>query len=280
MKKTFILLAAALMVVACENPVIPEIQDEKPTKRVKFEINANGWEVTRALEADGVSMTDLWMFDYADGELVKTLHKVSTDADFSEPVLTMDYGEHHVYFVASRGKNPTIDGTTISWENTSDTFWKDVAITVSSAATSSVSVAMDRVSTRLRVMVNDEVPEGLTRLVITPALWYYGIDYTTGAAVEEQADAARSINIPASYVGTSGQLVVSIFGISDADEWTTDVSVEAFDGDGNNAGVVALADVPFMRNRTTVASGNLFAAGSTFSLFLNDEWLNDYTIEW
>ena len=268
------------MVAACENPVIPEMQDEKPTKRVKFEVNANGWEVTRALEADGVSMTDLWLFDYVNGELIRTLHKVSTDADFSEPVLTMDYGEHHVYFVASRGKNPTVDGTTISWESTSDTFWKDVAVTVSSAATSSVSVAMDRVATRLRVMVNDEVPEDLMRLVITPALWYYGIDYTTGAAVEEQADAARSINIPASYAGTSGQLAVSIFGISDADEWTTDVSVEAFDGDGNNVGVVALADVPFMRNRTTVASGNLFAAGSTFAVSLNDEWLNDYTIEW
>lgn len=278
MKKTLIIMAAVL--AACENPFIPELQEEKQTKRVRFEVGANDWLVTRALEADGVSMTDLWLFDYVDGELVRTLHKVSTDADFSEPVLTMDYGEHHVYFVASRGKNPTVDGTTIAWESTSDTFWKDVPVTVSSAVSNSMSVTMDRVATRLRVLVNDEVPEGLAQLVITPSLWYYGIDYTTGAAVEEQADVARNINIPASYAGTSGQLSVSIFGISDTDEWTTDVNVKAFDGDGNAAGVVTLADVPFMRNRTTVASGNLFAAGGTFAVSLNDEWLNDYTIEW
>jgi hypothetical protein len=224
-------------------------------------------------------MTDLWVFDYVGDELIRTAHKVSSDADFSSPSMSLQYGEHTLYFVASRGKTPTVDGTDITWEQPSDTFWKAVSVNVGSSSSSVVPVTLDRVATKLRVAVTDEVPEGVTEICVTPDVWWYGVDYMTGAAIQSLEN-ERSIAVPASYVGTSGQLVVNVFGMSDSDEWTTDVTISAKDGDGNVVGIVALDDVPFERNSATNVSGSLFAAGTTFSVSLNDVWADSYDLEW
>ena len=250
------------------------------TKRVRFNVSGDDWNVaTRALEADGVQMTDLWLFDYKDGVLVRTLHKAQGDVDFDSPVLQMEYGQHHVYFVASRGKVPIVSGTQVTWGTPSDTFWKDMAVTVGDGSSSNVAVSLDRVATKLCVTVTDEVPGGMASIVITPSVWWYGLDYTTGAAIESRSN-ERSISVPTSYIGTMGELMVNVFGISDDDEWVTDVTIAAKNADGDVLGSVALDDVPFKRNRVTEASGSLFSGSRTFTVSLNDQWLNSHVIEW
>ena len=71
----------------------------------------------------------------------------------------------------------------------------------------------------------------------------------------------------------------SIFGMSDAEEWPTDVTIEAKNADGNILGRVVLSDVPFKRNRTTEYSGSLFTNNGTFSITLDDEWDEPYQSE-
>jgi hypothetical protein len=278
-KKLLILTVVAAALVSCSKTVLND-GDAEGMKRVKFMVSNDEWSVaTRSLEADGQEMTDLWLFDYVDGELVATVHKIQGDADFDIPSLEMKFGEHHVYFVASRGKNPTMSGTTITWETPSDTFWKDVEVSVSDGSAGSVSVTLDRVVTKLRVAVNDAVPEGTASVGITPQTWWYGLDYMTGAATQSQ-QTERSIAVPASYVGTSGQLMVSVFGLSDDDEWMTDVTIKAKNDAGDVIGQVTLDDVPFLRNRVTEASGNLFGSSTSFSITMNTEWLEPYVLEW
>lgn len=283
MKKTMMMMmmTAAVLLTGCTEHVrMDDTEDDVVAeRRVTFEVSNGDWNITRALEADGVTMTDLWVFDYVGDDLVRTAHKVSTDADFSSPSMSLQYGEHTLYFVASRGKTPTVDCTEISWAQPSDTFWKAVSVNVGSSSSSVVPVTLDRVATKMRVAVTDEVPEGVTQICVTPDVWWYGIDYMTGAAVLSQ-EIERSITVPASYVGTTGQLVVNVFGMSDSDEWTTDVTISAKDSDGNVVGIVALDDVPFERNRATNVSGSLFAAGTTFSVSLNDAWTDSYDLEW
>lgn len=284
MKKTMkgiVMMAAAVLLTGCTEHVrMNETEDAVVAeRRVTFEVSNGVWNVTRALEADGITMTDLWVFDYVGDELIRTAHKVSSDADFSSPSMSLQYGEHTLYFVASRGKTPTVDGTEITWAQPSDTFWKAVSVNVGSGSSSVVPVTLDRVATKFRVAVTDEVPEGVTQICVTPDVWWYGIDYLTGAAMSSQ-EIERSIAVPASYVGTTGQLVVNVFGMSDSDEWTTDVTITAKDGDGNVVGIVALDDMPFERNRGTNVSGPLFAAGTTFSVSLNDAWADSYDLEW
>ena len=279
MIRMFLMTVVAVLACGCEYVEEVDGVSEKPSKRVRFSVSdGDGWSVTRSLEADGVGMTDLWLFDYVDGELVRTLHQSGEDADFGEPVLQMGYGRHTVYFVASRGKSPSVDGTQVTWSQPSDTFWKSVSVTVGDGSRRSVSVTLDRVVTKLRVLINDAIPDGAATLVMKPASWWYGLDYVTGAAVSS-SDAERSVSLPVSSVGTEG-LGVSFFGMSDDDEWMTDLSVTVNDNDGGVLGTVSLADVPFERNRVTTVSGSLFSAGGTFSVSLNETWKEGVDYEW
>lgn len=235
------------------------------------------------LQADGQDMTDLWVFDFMDGECVQTVHQEGAGDAFGRPEMSLAYGIHHVYFVASRGAEPTVDqeAKTITWTKPSDTFWKDYDVTVVATSNGNRAVTLDRVATRLRVVINDEIPTVVATLSLTPAVWYYGMNYQTGEPAVVQQGTERSVAVPASYIGTSGQLAMSIFGLGGADEWSTDVSVTAKDGDGNVVGQATITGAPFKANRVTEYSGNLFAGvGGTVSLGLNGEWQTVYSGTW
>ena len=60
-----------------------------------------------------------------------------------------------------------------------------------------------------------------------------------------------TVDIPSSYVGTSGQLMASFFSVSAPDEWTTNISVKAKTSDGGVLGSVNISGAPFKANRAT-----------------------------
>jgi hypothetical protein len=90
----------------------------------------------------------------------------------------------------------------------------------------------------------------------------------------------RSVAIPQSYVGTQGQLAVSIFGISGAEEWTTDVTVSSRDADNDIIGMAVIGAVPFMRNRMTQYSGRLFSSENVFGVSLDETWEQTFEGTW
>jgi hypothetical protein len=224
-------------------------------------------------------MTDLWLFDYVDGTLVQTLHQVSTDADFGTPAPILSYGEHRIYFVVSRGANPVINGTVISWGSVRDTFWKSMAVSVGGASASAYSVALDRVVTKLKITATDAVPDGTATVVVLPGKWYAGLDYLTGQPADMRDSEEMSVAVPDSYVGTTG-MAVSFFGFSSATEWTTPLTVSARDEDNDIIGLVNVASAPFIANRATEFSGALFSTSGTFTITLNDEWDAPWTGTW
>ena len=279
MKKMLLLAVAVAMLTGCSKDVT---EIEAGAKKVSFDVQGN-WNspvFTRgSLSADGKEMTDLWLFDYVDGVLVQTVHQVSTDADFGTPAPTLAYGEHRIYFVASRGVSPVINGTVISWGSIRDTFWKSMAVSVGGASASAYSVALDRVVTKLRIAATDAVPEGTATVVVLPGTWYAGLDYLTGQPADMRDNEEMSVAVPDSYVGTTG-LAVSFFGFSTAAEWTTPLTVSARDADNDIIGMVNVAAAPFMANRATEFSGSLFSTSGAFTITLNDEWDTPWTGTW
>ena len=279
MKKIFVIAALVMGFASCGKDVNVE---EAGAKKVSFDVQGN-WNspvFTRgSLSADGKEMTDLWLFDYVDGELVQTLHQVSTDADFGTPSPTLSYGEHRIYFVVSRGASPVINGTVISWASIRDTFWKSMAVSVGGASASAYSVALDRVVTKLKIAATDAVPDGTATVVVLPGTWYAGIDYLTGQPADMRDNEEMSVAVPDSYIGTTG-LAVSFFGISTAAEWTTPLAVSARDADNDIIGMVNVAAAPFMANRATEFSGSLFSTSGAFTITLNDEWDAPWTGTW
>ena len=310
MKKVILMAVAAAFMCGCEKQIVADNEPDADAsgvvtvdgKRFTFTCkgdfgsptftdfsqgDASAYETgksTRAayLQADGADMTDLWVFDFVGDECVQTIHQSSTDDDFGRPVMTLAYGSHHVYFVASRGAEPSVDATacTISWTRPSDTFWKDYEVSVVSTSNGNRAVTLDRVVTRLRVTVNDEVPATMATLSVTPAVWYYGVNYKTGEPSGASEGQERSVAVPASYQGTSGQLSMSIFGFSGSEEWTTGLTIKAKDGDGAVLGQANIEDAPLKRNRVTEYSGNLFSSGSTMTASLAGDWAEGYSGTW
>lgn len=281
MKKVIFVLVAAL-VAACsgESPC----GEPQGTVAVKFSVEGDftvsTYGFTRALEADGKAMTDVWVFDYAGGGLLQQVHQVSTDEDFGQPTMRLSLGEHKLYFVASRGGSPVVDTSekTITWGTVRDTFWKELMLTVSAKSGGGQAVILDRVVTKLKLSITDEVPVGCSSVTVEPSEWYSGIDYTTGAT-SALKESGQTITVPSSYAGTT-DLIVSIFGFSDCEEWSTDVTVVAKDGDGETVGRTDIEDVPLMRNRVTEYSGPLFGGCGAMVMSLNGEWEETLTGGW
>ena len=278
MKKFQIGLAAALMLtaIACTSE---EPQTEKPSgweqKTITFTFSnvLTQHAMTRA-DVSTLDLTDLWMIDYVGDELQQTVHLSSSDEGFGVLSASMGYGEHTLYFVASRGTTPTTDtdAQTITWVKPSDTFWATATITVSPSSASSQAVTLSRVATRLRITVNDEVPTGAAKFVITPAQWYYGIDYTTGSGIAPSANQPREVNIPSSYIGTTGQLAISIFGFVPSADWHTDITAALKASDESTLGMVMLEDVTLNKNITTAYSGGILNTSKAFMLTADDVW--------
>ena len=284
MKKIAMALASALMMLSCTSD---EPQNKQPTgwgsKTITFTFGdvITQHAMTRA-DVSTLDLTDLWMFDYVGDELQQTVHQSSTDDGFGSISASMGYGDHTLYFVASRGTTPTTstDAQTITWVKPSDTFWATATVTVSPSSASSQSVSLSRVATRLRITVNDEVPTGAAKFVITPAQWYYGINYTTGDGVAPVTNQPREVNIPSSYIGTSGQLAIAIFGFVPSADWQTNITASLKASDESTLGQVALEDVSLEKNITTAYSGGILGTAKSFTLSADDTWGEENVHTW
>lgn len=278
------LASALMMLTACTGE---EPQAEKPVSMESKTITFTFGDVitqhamTRADVTD-LDLTDLWMFDYVGGELQQTVHQSNTDEDFGTISASMGYGDHTLYFVASRGTTPTADtdAQTITWVKPSDTFWATATVTVSPSSASSQAVTLSRVATRLRITVNDEVPAEAVKFVITPAQWYYGINYTDGSGIAPSSNQPREVNIPSSYIGTSGQLAIAIFGFVPSADWNTDITATLKASDDSTLGQVTLEDVSLRKNITTAYSGGILGTAKAFALTADDTWGDEDIHTW
>ena len=286
MQKLLLALAVATM-TACTSDNTPEANTTGTTK-ITFTIEgdfSNDWKpVTRGyLSADGKDLTDVWVLDYdADGHLLQQLHQSDNTAEnFGKPQMTLSYGSHHIYFVASRGVDPVLNTTnaTITWSSVRDTFWKDYEVNIVSTSNGNRAVTLDRVVTKLRLTFTDEIPAAANSISIIPHTWYYGLDYTTGQPASAQTDAATVITIPDASKGQTG-IQASLFGFSGTDEWNTDVAISSRTSTDDVLGSATIASAPFKVNRVSDYSGPLFSAGGSMSLSLNGEWQDSYQGTW
>ena len=151
--------------------------------------------------------------------------------------MTLAYGSHHVYFVASRGVSPTLSTTngTITWTTVRDTFWKDYAVEVVSTSNGNRAVTLDRIVTKLALKFTDAVSANASTINFTPSSWYYTLNYKTGEPTTATTSQTISTSVPGSYIGNT-DVLISYFSLSPSADWTTDVNVNSKDGDNNIIG--------------------------------------------
>ena len=280
-------MAAASMLLACdrtdgEEPASAKVYvawaDTLDKKTVTFDFT--GLRASTRATLTELTMTDLWLFDYMGDALQQSVHQSSTDATFGSPSLSLDYGDHTFYFVASRGSDPVVDTDlkTITWGSVRDTFHGSLSLDVQPNSGSSQSVSLSRCVGRLRVSATDIIPDGAAKLVVSPSSWYYGMNYQSGEGVAD-LPTPLAVNIPSSYIGTQN-LVASFYTVSSASPWQTDVTVALMASDESTIGSITISDVPIQRNHVTSYAGGIVGAGRTLNLGSNDEWVEDDTVNW
>lgn len=305
MKKLFILTAIAILAVSCEKPILAEneqvpetptvttddnnlLPPSKDTKKFTFTLKgdfSNEWKpITRGyLQADGRDMTDVWVLDYLDGELVQQMHQTDNTAeDFGKPVMNLKLGSHHVYFIASRGTTPTLNTETkvISWERPSDTFFRDYEVSVVATSNGNRSVDMTRIATKLKLYVTDAIPDEAVSINITPTKWYYGWNYVTGAPVMQKDNQKFTLELPASVKGKENYFSASMLGLSTADAWNTNIYFSLNKSDETVIGEATITDASFKANRETGYEGPLCGTSGEMALVLNDTWDEPFHGTW
>lgn len=278
-------VAVALTMTACTSDNDMAISN-KETTTITFSMTGDfqlkAHDFTRSLEADGKTMTDIWVFDYVGGVLQQQVHQTSADADFGQPTLSLGLGDHHIYFVASRGTGAILDtdAHTLTFTKVLDNFWKDYAITITGGtASGSRAVALDRIVTKLKVVFSDAIPTGAATFNITPSVWHYGFDYTTGNPTAATASQTIVVDIPNASIGVAGESV-SIYSFSGTTEWTTDIAINCKNNDDKVLGSATIAAAPFVRNRVSEYTGPLFGDNGSMTLSLNATWNDSHQGSW
>lgn len=289
--KGFIVLAAAMMAMAsCEQVQLPaddttngDGTEATAGKTKKFTFTCKGdFDVdmqgigasTRGyLQADGKDLTHLWVFDYMGDDLQQQLVQSDNTADdFGRPSMQLKLGTHHIYFVASRGTEPTLGDGVITWTKPLDTFWADYEVTVTNTSNGNRAVTLARAITKMCVTISDALPATAARFAITPATWYTGINIRTGLPTAAVTAQTFYINIPSNKAGTSGAQL-TLCSLSPADDWTTDIAIAVQDANATTLGTATITGVPFKQNRCTNLTGKLFSQSTTATVSLSTDWL-------
>ena len=241
---------------------------------------------TRALEANGEAMKELWVFDVVGDSCALVCKQTEVDDNFGSVSMKLSYGNHRLAVVCSRGEGSDVDLSNgrIAWEKVRDTFWNVVDCDVAKTGSTDISVTLKRVAARMRVTVNDVIPSDLKTISISGEPWYKGIDVKTGEAIGglSSVEGVRDVStlaVPSAYVGTEKKLAVSIWIISKGNEWTEDVTVKMLDDKGDVLSQSLCNGVPMQRNRVTNVTGYFLSGGASGNIVLDDSWSDTYQFD-
>lgn len=275
----FVLLAS-VMLTSCEkvdfseNGNRTEFQSTKKfTFHVKGDFQTDYVDMTRAavrLEEDNTAgITDLWVLDYVDGELVQQVHQTSGDADFGHPSMALSYGHHEVKFIASKGDNPVLTATALTWAKVKDTFALNYPVDVAASSNGNRAPELKRVITGVQLVMTDAVPANAKSVTLT-------MQKSMGMAVpslvaEDAQEAATVIELPASYVGRK-DVALNVYSLCPTDEMLTDVLITVKANDNSVISEFTVADVALKKNRMTILKGEVFGRSNGFSVSISDTW--------
>lgn len=247
-----------------------------------------------ALSANGKALTDLYILDYdkATGKLLQVLHQTSTAADFAEPDLTLDYGDHVLKVVATRSQEPTLwDAGNNTWRvdpniltpvtatqpvmltstKTSDTFGAEKEVSVGIGTGTTVSIVLDRLVAKLVVSSTDVFPDDCT--TITLDLQEHRTLSWATMDVIDAVDNQRVSDVT-SLQGTTGT-VLSYFVLTPKDGYSTDVTITTNRTEGDPYSAITVPSVILDRNKVTTISGPIYGHKQFFQVTVNDTWDNE-----
>lgn len=244
------------------------------------------------ITANGTELTDLYIMDYdkASGKLLQVLHQTSTAADFAEPDLTLDYGEHTLKVIATRSTSPTLlDATSATCEvpanvltpvsekaiptllssaKTSDTFGAQCDIVVGIGESQTVNLMLERLVARMIVKSTDVFPTDCSTIELE---WQeHKVFSWQTFNVIEAVNNHRATDVSA-LAGTTGT-TITFYVFAPTDGYTTDITFTTNSKTGKPYSTITVQNVKFERNKTTTITGSFYNHQQGFSISINDAW--------
>lgn len=249
---------------------------------------------TRAsLVANGKQLTDLYILDYnkATGKLLQVLHLTSTAADFAEPELTLDYGEHTLKVIATRSTSSALlDAASAPWtitdnlltpvssvtepvvwtsDKTSDSFGAVKDLTVAVGQNEVAVITLKRIVAKMVVNSTDVFPDDCS--TIDAAFSEYRTFNWKTMDVVDPVKNQRSSDV-SSLAGTTGT-TLAYFVLCPKDGYTADIT---FTMNRKNSttpyATITVPNVRLERNKVTTITGSYYNHSASLSLSLKDEW--------
>ena len=294
--------AVGMTIVSCSSDNENMVDNAQPGKAHVRLVCGMGMSVSpmqapltrAALSANGKALTDLYIIDYdkATGKLLQVLHQTSTAADFAEPDLTLDYGEHVLKVVATRSQEPTLwDAGNNTWTveqniltpvtatqpvmltstKTSDTFGAEKEVSVGIGKATTVSIALDRLVAKLVVSSTDVFPDDCTSITLD-LQEHRTLSWDTMDVIDAVKN--QRVSDVTSLQGTTGT-VLSYFVLTPKDGYTTDVTLTTNRTEGDPYSAITVPSVILERNKVTTISGPIYGHKQGFRVTVNDTWDNE-----
>ena len=283
--KKYLFIALALLVAACEKPILDEdISNEKEANVILHMTQFEQTAFTRATQdiTELCSRLNVAVFD-ADGTKVKTVAQKEGDASYGTVALTLTAGSYRLVVIAHNcdGSATITSEEKVTFPNNkvTDTFYYygDLVVTDNQQSydlTLTRAVAMFRL-----VLTDEEIPSNVAKLK------FY---YTGGSSTFSPSAGYGCVNSKQTEVRTIAEEgIYDIYTLPHTeDDVLTKLTVTALDANDNTVKERLFENVPVTRNQITRYTGSFFGSGGggstsdgTFHLTADPDWdsVNGYT---
>ena len=283
--KKYLFIALALLMAACEKPVLDEdVPNEKEANVILHFTQYEHEPFTRAATDITAlcSRLNIAIFD-ADGTKVKTVAQKEGDASYGTVALTLAAGTYQLVVIAHNcdGSATITSEEKVTFPNNkvTDTFYYYGDLVVTDAQ-QSYDLTLTRAVAMFRLVLTDEeIPATVAKLK------FY---YTGGSSTFSPRDGYGCVNSKQTEVRpTAADGIYDIYTLPHTeDDVLTKLTVTALDANDNTVKERVFENVPVTRNQITRYTGSLFGNGGggstsdgTFRMTADPDWdsVNGYS---
>jgi hypothetical protein len=265
MRRIVLFGLAALMLAACEKPVIDEQADKKGQEQsanVTLRLTTYSQEsFTRSTEAltDQCSRLSVAIFRQ-DGTKVKSVNQTSSDGGFGTVAVSLTEGTYKVVAVAhnSTEGNATISSTekvTFANNKMTDTFACCETFSVLDGSAVEKEVLLQRVVAMVRLTINGTIPDNVARF----KFYYTGGSSTLNPSTGYGCVNSKQTEYRATVLDGSPVKVYEIYTAPHELNDVLKLVITAQDADNSTVNEWTMENVPVTRNKITTWTGSLFS---------------------
>lgn len=256
-------LMAAFALSACEKMVLdeePAADGQEGNVVIKASMfNIVPFDDTRAVQDIADYCTRLCFVIYKDGEQQTKVLQKSGDANYGQVSVSLEQGTYKLLVLAhSSNGNPTLTHPdSLKFTNTmgySDTFYSYGDIVVGSEATTH-SVALQRATSMVRVIVTDNMPSEVKRI----RLYYTGGTGVFNATTGWGGTTKSKQHIFYDVAGKSSPVSLEAYTFLREETGSLNVTITAYDAFDNPLAEKSITNVPMKNHMVTEFSGALFS---------------------